>query len=59
MNRFLTVIEKAENNCSAYSPDLPGCVTTGKTIKEVKKNIMKRRCPFLSLNLLLNMWRFK
>ena len=31
MYQFLVVIEKAENNYSAYSPDLPGCVATGKT----------------------------
>jgi predicted RNase H-like HicB family nuclease len=31
MKRFLVIIEKAEGNYSAYSPDLPGCVATGKT----------------------------
>ena len=30
-DRFLIVIEKADGNYSAYSPDLPGCVATGKT----------------------------
>ena len=39
MGRFLVVIEKAENNYSAYSPDLPGCVATGATVDEVKKNM--------------------
>ncbi|MBF0566860.1 MAG: type II toxin-antitoxin system HicB family antitoxin [Nitrospirae bacterium] len=29
MRRFLIVIEKAENNYSAYCPDLPGCAATG------------------------------
>ena len=29
MHRFLVVIEKANGNYSAYSPDLPGCVATG------------------------------
>ena len=29
--RYLYVIEKARRNYSAYSPDLPGCVATGKT----------------------------
>jgi len=33
------VIEKGENNYSAYLPDLPGCVATGKTIEEVKENL--------------------
>ncbi len=36
MKRFLVVIEKAENNYSAYSPDLPGCVSTGKTREQAK-----------------------
>jgi predicted RNase H-like HicB family nuclease len=29
--RYAIVIEKAENNYSAYVPDLPGCVATGST----------------------------
>ncbi len=41
MHRFLVVIEKADGNYSAYSPDLPGCVATGKTRKEAEKNIYK------------------
>lgn len=39
MHRFLVVIEKAENNYSAYSPDLPGCVATGATKEEVEQNM--------------------
>lgn len=39
MYRFLIVIEKAGNNYSAYSPDLPGCVATGKTREEVERNM--------------------
>jgi predicted RNase H-like HicB family nuclease len=39
VNRFLVVIEKADNNYSAYSPDLPGCVATGKTPQEVRENM--------------------
>lgn len=37
--RYAIVIEKAQGNYSAYVPDLPGCITTGKTIEEVEKNI--------------------
>lgn len=37
MPTFLIVIEKAEKNYSAYSPNLPGYIATGKTIEEVKK----------------------
>ncbi len=39
MHRFLVVIEKAENNYSAYSPDLPGCIATGATREEAEKNM--------------------
>jgi predicted RNase H-like HicB family nuclease len=39
MHRFLIVIEKAENNYSAYSPDLPGCVATGATREDTEKNM--------------------
>ena len=41
MYRFLIVIEKAKDNYSAYSPDLPGCIATGSTIKEVENNMYK------------------
>ena len=33
------IIEKGENNYSAYLPDLPGCVATGKTIEEIKQRM--------------------
>ena len=39
MYRFLVIIEKADGNFSAYSPDLPGCVATGKSKLEVEKNM--------------------
>ncbi len=39
MYRFLVVIEKANSNYSAYSPDLPGCVATGATREEAEKNM--------------------
>ena len=37
--RYAVVIEKAENNYSAYVPDLPGCVATGATIAETEAQI--------------------
>ena len=37
--RYAIVIEKAQENYSAYVPDLPGCVTTGETIEEIEQNI--------------------
>ena len=39
MNRFLIIIEKANGNYSAYSPDLPGCIATGKTPEETEQNM--------------------
>ena len=39
MRRFLIIIERADGNYSAYSPDLPGCVATGKTREETEKNM--------------------
>lgn len=41
MRRFLVVIEKAANNYSAYSPDLPGCVATGQTKEAVEANMQE------------------
>ena len=39
MKKYAVVIERGPNNFSAYVPDLPGCITTGKTIDEVKANM--------------------
>lgn len=39
MRRFLIVIERAGENFSAYSPDLPGCVATGGTREETEANM--------------------
>lgn len=37
--RYAIVIEKAEDNYSAYVPDLPGCIATGATREEVESEI--------------------
>ena len=37
--RHAIVIEQAKANISAYVPDLPGCVATGKTLDEVETNL--------------------
>ena len=39
--RYAIVIEKAEQNYSAYVPDLPGCVATGATVEEVEAEILE------------------
>jgi predicted RNase H-like HicB family nuclease len=41
MYRFLIVVEKADGNYSAYSPDLPGCVATGRTRDQATRNMHK------------------
>jgi predicted RNase H-like HicB family nuclease len=41
MSRYLTVVEKAGANYSAYAPDLPGCVATGATRDEVEANMVE------------------
>lgn len=37
--KYAIVIEKARSNFSAYVPDLPGCIATGKTLMEVEQQI--------------------
>jgi predicted RNase H-like HicB family nuclease len=37
--RYAIVIEHAETNLSAYVPDLPGCITTGRTVEEIIRNM--------------------
>lgn len=39
MKRYAIVIERGPNNFSAYVPDLPGCISTGKTMEEIERNI--------------------
>jgi predicted RNase H-like HicB family nuclease len=35
--QYAMIVEKGEKNYSAYFPDLPGCVATGKTLEELKQ----------------------
>ena len=37
--RYAVVIEKGDKNYSAFVPDLPGCVSVGDTLDEVKAEI--------------------
>lgn len=37
--KYAVVIEKAGANYSAYVPDLPGCVATGRTVDAVERAI--------------------
>ena len=37
--KYAVIFERTETNWAAYVPDLPGCVTTGKTSDETERNI--------------------
>lgn len=37
--KYAVIFEQAETNWAAYVPDLPGCITTGKTLEETERNI--------------------
>ncbi len=40
MNRkYAVIFEQAEANRAAYVPDLPGCVSTGRTLEETERNV--------------------
>ncbi|MDR2804225.1 MAG: type II toxin-antitoxin system HicB family antitoxin [Dysgonamonadaceae bacterium] len=39
MEKVFVTVEMTENNYAAYLDRLPGCVSTGKTFEELKKNI--------------------
>ena len=39
--RYAVVIEKGQNNYSAYVPDLPGCVAVGDTIEQTQREIQE------------------
>lgn len=38
---YAVVIEWGPHNYSAYVPDLPGCISTGKTVEETTRNIQE------------------
>jgi predicted RNase H-like HicB family nuclease len=38
MKEYTVVYEHTKNNWSAYSPDVPGCMATGKTRGEAERN---------------------
>lgn len=37
--KYVVVYERAANNYSAYVPDLPGCVATGRTRDDIARSI--------------------
>ena len=49
MQTYLVVIEKADGNYSAYSPDVPGCITTGSTVEKTLANMREALVAHLDL----------
>lgn len=41
MHKVKVIIEKSKTGYAAYLPLIPGCVTTGGTIDEIKNNMME------------------
>ena len=41
MVKYLVVFEKTNTGYSAYVPDLPGCIATGRNKSIVEKNIIE------------------
>lgn len=41
MLKYLIIFEKTETGYSAYFPDLPGCIATGKTKTIAEKHIIE------------------
>ena len=41
MKKYLIIVEKTKTGYSAYSPDVPGCGSTGSTKEEVERNIQE------------------
>ena len=39
MKKYVVIFEKTTTGYSAYVPDLPGCIATGKTKLMAEKNI--------------------
>ena len=39
MGKYLIIIERGETGYSAYSPDLPGCIAAGRTLRETRSRM--------------------
>ncbi|MBS1828236.1 MAG: type II toxin-antitoxin system HicB family antitoxin [Acidobacteria bacterium] len=37
--KYAVIFEEAKSNWAAYVSDLPGCMTTGRTLEDTKQNI--------------------
>jgi predicted RNase H-like HicB family nuclease len=48
-SEYLVVYEKTPTGYSAYVPDLPGCISTGPTLQDTKKNMQEAISGHLSV----------
>lgn len=39
--KYLIIIEETKTGFSAYSPDVDGCIATGKTKQEIERNMQQ------------------
>jgi predicted RNase H-like HicB family nuclease len=39
VQKYIAILEAAGDNVSAYVPELPGCIATGRTVDDVTENI--------------------
>lgn len=46
---YTVIYEAGPHNWSAYVPDVPGCVTTGKTREETERNMQEALVGHLAL----------
>ena len=37
--KYAVIYERTPNNYGAYAPDVPGCISVGKTMAEIQANI--------------------
>lgn len=49
MREYLVIFEPGENNWSAFSPDVPGCVATGRDRQETESNYQEALIAHLEL----------
>lgn len=41
MSRYPIILEPTSTGYSAYSPELPGCISTGSTREETRRNMQE------------------
>ncbi len=49
MSDYVVIYEKTSTGYSAYVPDLPGCISTGASLPETKRNMQEAIAGHLSV----------